>query len=129
MSYAKPYAALIGIVLVAVGLLGFVSNPLVGDGNAIFLTGPVHNVVHLATGLLALGVAFGLRGEQQAMGVIGIGLLYLVIFVLLLVSPTLFGILGAAYPVSTADHGLHLGLAVISFAVGWMARGQSMATA
>jgi hypothetical protein len=128
MSYAKPYAALIGIVLVAVGLLGFVSNPLVGDGNAIFLTGPVHNIVHLATGLLALGVAFGLRGEQQAMGVIGIGLLYLVIFVLLLVSPTLFGILGAAYPVSTADHGLHFGLAVISLAVGWMARGQSMAT-
>ena len=101
MSYAKPYAALIGIVLVAVGLLGFISNPLVGDTNAIFVTGPVHNFVHLATGLLALGVAFGLRGEQQAMGVIGIGLLYLVVFVLLLVSPTLFGILGAGYPSPT----------------------------
>jgi uncharacterized protein DUF4383 len=128
MNYARPYAALIGIVLVAIGLLGFISNPLVGDTNAIFVTGSVHNLVHLATGLLALFVAFGLRGEQQAMGVIGIGVLYLVIFVLLLVSPTLFGILGAGYPVSNADHGLHLGLAVISLAVGWMARGQSMAT-
>lgn len=129
MSYAKPYAALIGIVLVAVGLLGFISNPLVGDTSAIFVTGPVHNIVHLGTGLLALWVAFGLRGDQQALGVIGIGALYLVVFVLLLVSPTLFGILGAGYPVSNADHGLHLGLAVISFAVGWMARGQSLATA
>jgi hypothetical protein len=129
MSYAKPYAALIGIVLVAVGLLGFVSNPIVGEGNAIFVTGTVHNIVHLATGLLALFVAFGLRGEQQAMGVIGIGVLYLVIFVLLVISPTLFGILGSAYPVNLADHGLHLGLAVVSLAVGWMSRGQTMATA
>jgi nitric oxide reductase large subunit len=128
MSYAKPYAALIGVVLVAVGLLGFISNPLVGNTDAIFVTGPVHNIVHLATGLLALFVAFGLRGEQQALGVIGIGLLYLVVFVLLIVSPTLFGILGSGYPVSNADHGLHLGLAVISLAVGWMARNQEMAT-
>ena len=129
MSIAKGYAALIGVVLVAVGLLGFVSNPIVGDGNAIFLTGTVHNVVHLATGLLALFVAFGLRGEQQANGVIGIGLLYLVVFIALLISPTLFGILGEGYPVNVADQGLHLGLAVISFAVGWMARSQSMAVA
>jgi hypothetical protein len=125
MSYAKPYAALIGIVLVAVGALGFVSNPIVGQGDAIFLTGTVHNIVHLATGLLALYVAFGLRGGQQANGVIGIGVLYLVVFVALIISPTLFGILGAGYPVNLADQGLHLGLAVISFAVGWMARGQA----
>jgi hypothetical protein len=125
MSYAKPYATLIGIVLVAVGALGFVSNPIVGDGNALFLTGTVHNIVHLATGLLALYVAFGLRGEQQANGVIGIGALYLVVFLALIVSPTLFGILGAGYPVNLADQGLHLGLAVISFAVGWVARGQT----
>jgi hypothetical protein len=129
MAIAKGYAALIGVVLVAVGLLGFVSNPIVGEGSAVFLTGSVHNVVHLATGLLALFVAFGLRGEQQANGVIGIGLLYLVVFIALLVSPTLFGILGEAYPVNVADQGLHLGLAVISVAVGWMARSQSMATA
>jgi hypothetical protein len=129
MSIAKGYAALIGVVLVAVGLLGFVSNPIVGDGNAIFLTGTVHNVVHLTTGLLALFVAFGLRGEQQANGVIGIGLLYLVVFIALLISPTLFGILGEAYPVNVADQGLHIGLALISFAVGWMARSQSMMTA
>ena len=123
MSYARPYAALIGIVLVAVGALGFISNPIVGEGNALFLTGTVHNLVHLATGLLALVVAFGLRGEQQANGVIGIGALYLVVFVALIISPTLFGILGAGYPVNLADQGLHLGLAVISFGVGWMARG------
>ena len=129
MSIAKGYAALIGVVLLAVGLLGFVSNPVVGEGNALFLTGSVHNVVHVATGLIALFVAFGLRGEQQAWGVIGIGVLYFVVFIALLVSPTLFGILGEGYPVNAADQGLHLGLAVISVAVGWMARSQSMQTA
>jgi len=129
MSIARGYAALIGVVLLAVGLLGFVSNPIVGEGNAIFLTGSVHNVVHVATGLIALWVAFGLRGEQQAWGVIGIGVLYLVVFVGLVISPTLFGILGAAYPVNLADQGLHLGLGAISIAVGWMARTQALQTA
>jgi hypothetical protein len=40
----------------------------------------VHNVVHLLTGLMALVIAFGLRGEQQANAVIGFGILYTIIF-------------------------------------------------
>jgi hypothetical protein len=125
MGLAKMYAALIGVVLVLVGLLGFVSNPIVGDpsSNPLFVTGTVHNLVHLLTGALALYVAFGLRGEQQVWGVIGIGVLYAAVFVLLLISPNLFGILGGdAYKVNIADHVLHLGLAVASLGVGWYVR-------
>jgi hypothetical protein len=125
MSLAKGYAAIIGVVLVLVGLLGFISNPIVGDAasNPIFVTGTVHNLVHLITGALALYVAFGLKGDQQVMGVIGIGVLYAAVFVLTLVSGDLFGLL--AYKVNTADHVLHLGLAVVSLAVGWYARSES----
>ena len=123
----RAYAALIGVVLVAVGLLGFISNPIVGDGNALFLTGTMHNIVHLATGALALAIAFVLPANQQANGVFGLGVLYAVIFVALIVSPNLFGIL--SYPVNVADQLLHLGLAVVSIGLAWMARSGKYATA
>jgi len=123
----RAYAALVGIVLVAVGLLGFISNPIVGDGNALFLTGTMHNIVHIATGALALAIAFILPANRQVNGVIGFGVLYAVIFVALLVSPNLFGIL--AYNVNVADQLLHIGLAIVSFAVAWMARTGAYTTA
>ncbi len=116
----RAYAALIGVVLVAVGLLGFISNPIVGDGNAIFLTGTMHNIVHLLTGALALGIAFILPADQQVNGVFALGILYAVVFVALIVSPNLFGIL--SYNVNAADQVLHIGLAVISIGIAWMAR-------
>ncbi|HEV8516244.1 MAG TPA: DUF4383 domain-containing protein [Candidatus Limnocylindrales bacterium] len=120
---AQAYAAVIGIVLVIVGLLGFISNPIVGEEDAIFVTGAVHNIVHLVTGALALYIAFGLSGEAQANGVIGLGVLYALLFVLLLLSPSLFGIL--QYNVNAADHALHAVLAVLSLAVGYLARGSA----
>jgi Domain of unknown function (DUF4383) len=123
----RAYAALVGIVLVAVGLLGFISNPIVGDGNALFLTGTMHNIVHIATGALALAIAFILPANRQVNGVIGFGVLYAIIFVALLVSPNLFGIL--AYNVNVADQLLHIGLAIVSFAVAWMARTGAYTTA
>ena len=126
---AQAYAAVIGVVLVLVGLLGFISNPIAGDAtaNPVFVTGAVHNLVHLLTGALALFIAFGLSGEQQANGVIGLGILYALIFVLTILSTNLFGIL--QYDVSGADHILHAGLAVVSLAIGYLARGGTTAAA
>ena len=123
----RAYAALVGIVLVAVGLLGFISNPLVGDGSALFLTGTMHNIVHLATGALALAIAFVLPANQQVNGVFGLGILYGVIFVALILSPNLFGIL--SYPVNVADQLLHVGLAIVSFGIAWLARSGGYTTA
>ena len=121
-SLAKGYMATVGVVLVAVGLLGFMGNPVVGDAanSPLFITGTNHNAVHILTGLLAIYVAFGLSGATRTVGAIGFGLLYLVIFAALLVSPDLFGLL---YPVSVADHFLHAGLGVVSVGVGVLARG------
>jgi Domain of unknown function (DUF4383) len=121
-ALARAYMGFIGITLVVVGLLGFISNPIVGDvaSNPLFITGTNHNIVHLLTGALALYVAFGLSGSSQAMGTIAFGGLYLVVFVALLISPDLFGLL---YKVSIADHFLHAGIGFLSVAVGVMARG------
>jgi hypothetical protein len=127
MSLAKGYAALVGVVLVVIGLLGFIGNPIVGDpaNNPLFVTGTIHNIVHLATGLLALYIAYMLTGLNQANALIGFGALYIVILVLTFVSPNLFGILGnASYNVNMPDHLLHAALGVASIAVGYMARNE-----
>jgi hypothetical protein len=123
-SLAQSWSAIVGIALVAAGLLGFVDNPIVGPANAIFATGSVHNIVHIATGLLALYIAFGLKGEMQANAVIGFGVLYAVVLVVTILSPTLFGLF--TYAVNAGDHALHAAVAVVSLVVGWMARNSAM---
>ncbi len=118
----KSYAALIGVVLIATGLLGFISNPIVGEqAGALFATNAVHNLVHLLTGVLALGIAFALPREQQMRALVGFGALYAVIFVLVVVSPSFFGLFGDA-PANAMDHVLHGGLAVVSLAVAYLGR-------
>ena len=117
----QMWMTLAGIVLVAVGLIGFIDNPLVGsDPNALLPTGLVHNIVHLATGALALYIAFGLRGQNQVNGAIGFGVLYAVILVVVLLSPDLFGLFEV--PANAVLHVIHAALAGVSLVVGYMAR-------
>lgn len=118
------WATLAGIVLVAVGLLGFLNTSIIGSGSgALIATDNIHNIVHLVTGLIALYIAFGLKGQQQATAVLGFGVLYLVIFVAVLASPTLFGIFSVA--ANAPIHVIHIAVAVVSLAVGYMARGSA----
>jgi lysylphosphatidylglycerol synthetase-like protein (DUF2156 family) len=119
---AKWFAAALGVVLLLVGVLGFIDNPIVGhpDNNPIFVADTMHNIVHLATGALALYIAFGLRGLQRANGLIAFGVLYGVVLLATVVSPNLFGLM--AHPVNTADHVLHLLLTAAPILVGWWAR-------
>ena len=122
------WATLAGIVLVAAGLLGFLNTSLIGSSSgALIATDNVHNIVHLVTGLLALYIAFGLKGQQQATAVLGFGILYAVIFVAVLASPTLFGIFSVA--ANAPIHVIHVAVAVVSLAVGYMARGNAAAMA
>jgi len=79
------------------------------------------------TGALALYIAFGLRGVSQASATIGFGILYAIIFVVVLLSPTLFGLF--TYAANTYLHVIHLALAVVSLVVGYMARANLSNTA
>ena len=118
---AKWWAALAGVVLVVVGLLGFVSNPIVGSQpGALLPSDALHNTVHIVTGAIALYIAFGLRGENLANGVLGFGILYAVIFVAVLVSPNFFGLF--VVPANGALHVIHFASAAVSVVVGYMAR-------
>jgi hypothetical protein len=122
-SLARPWMTLAGIVLVVVGVLGFISNPIVGSSaNAILPTDTLHNIVHIVTGALALYIAFALSGDSQANATIGFGLLYVVIFIAVFASPTLFGLF--SIPANGALHVIHAALAAVSLAIGYMGRGR-----
>lgn len=121
---AKYYAAIVGVVLVALGLLGSIANPIVAEPTAtadpLFHTDAIHDIIHLGTGLAALYVAFVVPGEQRPSAVVGFGLLYVAILVLALISSNLFGILRV--PLNPPSHILNAALAVTALGVGYMAR-------
>jgi hypothetical protein len=121
MNLVKTWAALAGVVLIAAGLLGFLNTPLVGSAaGALVPTDNLHNIVHLGTGALALFIAFGLSGKQQVDGLLGFGILYVVIFAAVVVSPTLFGLFSV--PANGVIHLIHAAVAVVSLGVALMAR-------
>ena len=120
---ARYWMIVAGAALVGAGLLGFIpDNPIASsDPNALFRVNAIHNVVHLLTGALALAIAFGTRGETLANATIGFGVLYAAVAILLVIDPSLFGLFEDA-PANAADHVLHAALAVVSIALGFMAR-------
>lgn len=118
---ARSWLMLAGVILVVVGILGFFDNPLVGT-NGLVATDTLHNIVHVLTGLLALGLAYGMSNDIGT-AALGFGILYAAVLVLTLVSPTLFGLFSVE--VNAVDHLIHAALAVVSIAVGYMARGSS----
>jgi hypothetical protein len=126
MNPVKAWATLAGIVLVATGLLGFLGTPLVGSASsALVPTDGLHNVVHLGTGALALWIAFGTTGKTQVDALLGFGILYVVIFVAVLISPTLFGLFSV--PANAVVHVIHAAVAAVSLGVALMARGSEPA--
>jgi uncharacterized membrane protein len=118
-----------GVALLGAGLIGFIpNNPIASsDPNALFRVNAIHNVVHLATGAIALWIGLGTRGNNLANGMIGYGALYAVVLLLTIVDPELFGLFSDA-PVNAADHVLHAALAVVSIALGWMLRSETSRT-
>ena len=120
----KTAAILIGLVFIAVGILGFVSNPIVGNSHdAIFHTDTVHNAVHIISGVLFLLVAMASPGSTgfflKLFGIVYLGL----------------GILGAAtigdaemikllgfLQVNKSDNWLHIGLGLVIFLAGTLRR-------
>jgi hypothetical protein len=116
-AIARTWMLIVGVALVAAGLLGFIDNPIVsGRDDALFMVDTTHNVIHIVTGLAALLIGATLRGRTLAQATIAFGVAYLLVLVATLVSPDLFGIL--SMPVNAADHVLHLVLSAGSIAAG-----------
>jgi uncharacterized protein DUF4383 len=128
-STVQSAALLVGILLFAVGILGFVPGITTHYGDlsfaghdsgaklfGIFQTSILHNVVHLLFGLIGIAMARSWEGARTFL--IAGGTIYLVLFV--------YGLLahgGSGWnfvPVNSADNVLHGALGVVMIALGWV---------
>lgn len=113
----KTAALIIGIVFLAVGLLGFVPNPLFGISEGVlFHADTVHSIVHIVSGLLFILVATSFPDATRAFMMI-FGVVYFLIGVLGLMnigSDGMTTVLGFLH-VNGPDNYLHIALGVIIF--------------
>lgn len=109
----KTFLTLLGIVFVALGLLGFVSDPVLG----IFAVDALHNGVHIVSGLLALA-AVGAGSQMMRLYARVFGVVYGVMGVVGFIMPgdMVLGLLEA----NLADDLLHVALAALLLYFGWM---------
>lgn len=121
---AKTAALTIGVIFLAVGLLGFVDNPIIGDSdNAIFHADTLHNWVHIGSGILLTLVALAMPASASAVLIV-FGIVYAIIGVIGFISVGSEGmgkVLGILH-VNGADNFLHVALGVIIFIAGMASR-------
>ena len=120
----KTISLIFGITFLAVGILGFIPNPIVGDSDtALFHADKIHNIVHLVSGLLIL--IFGLFIPSFSRSFLKVfGVIYLLIGVLgffQIGEATDTTVLGFLH-VNQADNFLHLFLGVTIFLAGVLTR-------
>ncbi|MBA3823470.1 MAG: DUF4383 domain-containing protein [Ktedonobacterales bacterium] len=124
-NLAKTYAQLLGGVLTLVGVLGFVA-PLAptaasaphGALLGIFAIDPIHNVIHLASGIVGL-LAANMAGGQYARLYAGVfGAVYAVVTIVgFIQGNTVLNLID----VNVADNFLHTAIAAASLAVYFLA--------
>ena len=122
----QSLAALVGVVFLLVGILGFVPGITTHYGDlsfaghdsgakllGIFQVSVLHNIVHLLFGVVGLVLAKTAHGARTFL--VGGGAVYLVLWVI--------GLVGAGdwIPVDTADNWLHFGLGVGMIGLGLVA--------
>lgn len=110
---AKMAAIVIGIVFVLVGLLGFVNDPVLG----LFDVNPLHNLIHLISGIVLLAGAYSSLGSSMALKIIGV--VYALVAVLGFFLVDADGMLLGLIPINTPDQWLHVVLAVVILAAAF----------
>ncbi len=110
-ALVSPLTRILGVVLVIVGLLGFfMPSPLLG----IFEVDMLHNIIHLASGAIALVV--GGNHAMARMFLIIFGLVYAGVAVIgFLQGDTVLGLFG----VNMADNLLHVAIGGVCLVVGF----------
>lgn len=108
-------AMILGGILLLVGLIGFVNDPILG----LFEVDTLHNVVHLLTGAVLLAAAFINNGEYARTVNITLGVVYLLVALLGFIAPDA---LDNVMQFNMADNWLHVLLGVILVGVGFADR-------
>ncbi len=122
-SPAQVYALVIGLTLVAAGILGFFYNASFGTGDGterdavlgILDVNAWHNLVHLSTGAIGLAVASSYGGARAF--ALGLGVVYALVALLGFIAGDgneIFNII----PVNTEDNIFHVLLSVAGIGAG-----------
>ena len=122
---AQWYCLLGGLSLLLAGILGFIADSTFDTGDGVdggsligFEVNAIHNLVHLASGLVLIA-ASRRRGSARAVA-IGFGVVYgLVALIGLIDGSDVLGII----PVNSADNVLHVALAALGILTGLISRG------
>ena len=122
---AQWYCLLGGLALLLAGVLGFVvdagfdtGSNIQGDKLLLFEVNGIHNLVHIASGLVLLA-ASPRWGSAKAVA-IAFGLVYgLVTIIGLIDGETVLGLI----PVNGADNVLHIALSALGLIAGFMSPG------
>jgi hypothetical protein len=112
---AKTAALVIGIVFIAVGILGFVPNPLVSP-TGLFAVNTMHNLVHLISGIVLLAGLYSF-GASLALKIVGIVYALVAILGFFIVGDD--GMMLGMIHVNEADKWLHVVLAVVILLAGF----------
>ena len=123
---AQWYCLLAGLSLLLAGILGFIVDSNFDTGNgidggkllSIFEVNGIHNLVHVASGLLLLA-ASPKRASAKTVA-IAFGLVYGVVTIIGLIDGK--DVLGLI-PVNPADNVLHIALSALGLIAGFMSRG------
>lgn len=118
----QKFAKLFGVVMLLVGILGFV--PALTPGGlllGVFQVNALHNIVHLATGLLAVWAAGTAANSRLFFKVFGIvyGLVTILGFVM---NGDILGLI----PVNMADNLLHILITVVALYAGFGMKDRTM---
>lgn len=110
-SVTKTVTWVLSVVLLLVGLLGFVNDPVLG----LFQVGTVHNIVHILSGIV--GILAVSSGESYAR-------LFLIIFGIVYALVTIIGFVNGGnilglFQVNDADNYLHAAIAIVCLGVGF----------
>ena len=121
---AQWYCLLGGAALLLAGIFGFIADSSFDTGDGVdggsflgFEVNAIHNIIHLASGLVLLAAS---RTRSLARSVaIGFGLVYGLVAVIGLIDGS--DVLGLI-PINSADNVLHVALAALGIITGLMSR-------
>lgn len=128
---AKRLALFFGLVFVAVGLLGYLPNDIVGP-RGLFLTNGTHNLVHLLFGAILLIASAAINPATAALWLDILGTIYLALAVIgfLMIGHTGAGWMFGMVHFNGSDNWLHLFLGIALLAAGLSTRArQTVVTA
>jgi Domain of unknown function (DUF4383) len=114
---ARTAAFVLGIVLLIVGVLGYIPNPLVSP-TGLFVVNQMHNLFHIVSGIFLLLGVYSSLGPNLALKILGV--VYAIVAVLGFVmmkggDGLMFGIIA----MNMMDHWLHVVLAIVILAAGF----------